>query len=204
MTSNEDELMSYDGLVIERGARHCKILNEEGEVEFRTTNLRDAQRFLELLEERDRLQKLLDSRGIAPHRIYLLAAEEEKRGRVNLEGAPAKEVVIVAKSEDNGLVVRSLADGKEEIVDMDELEAIEGGPYLQASEVQDETMLALIRYDREAETAHLALFRTQEGADEMAGEWAKVEENPGTEYQALVANSEGDVILYRAEATVED
>jgi hypothetical protein len=201
---NKDELMSYDKYTIERGARHCKIVDDKDEVIFRTTNLRDAQEYLALIEERDRLQRLLDSRGVAPHRIYLLAADEDKRGKVNLEGVPAKEVVIVAKASDESVVVRHLDDGREEIVDLEEIEPIEGGSYLHASEVQDESFYVLLRYDREHETAHLALFRAKENADELTTEWQTTEEAPGTEYAATLVHSEGDMLIYRAEASIED
>ena len=208
--ASKKERMSYDGLTIEKGKRHSKIVDEDGEVAFRTTNLRDARKYLRLLKERDQLQQLLESRGIAPHRIYLLAADEEKRGKVNLEGAPASEVVIVAKTDDGGLVVRHLEDGKEEIVDPEELEPIEGGSYLRASEVQDETMHVLMRvqrvYDEEGEQtkAHVALYRSEEMADEVADFWEGDVEFPGSEYEASLESSERDVLVYRADIIVED
>lgn len=204
--SSKKERMSYNGLTIERGKRHSKIVDDEGEVVFRTTNLRDARKYLKLLKERDGLQQLLESRGIAPHRIYLLAADEEKRGRVNAEELPAKEVVIVAKSEDGGLVVRDLEDGSEEIVDPEELEAIEGGSYLRASEVRDEIIHAVVRFNRENEEegAHVALFRNEDLAEEIADYWEVAEEPPGGEYSASLQTSEGDVAIYLAEIIVED
>ncbi len=209
--ASKKERMSYDGLTIEKGKRHTKIVDEEGEVAFRTTNLRDARKYLRLRKERDQLQQLLESRGIAPHRIYLLAADEEKRGLVNLEGVPAKEVVIVAKSSDSGLVVRHLEDGKEEIVDPEELEAIEGGSYLRASEVNEETMHVLMRVQRyfddegeEQTDAHVALYRSEEMADEVADFWEGDEESPGTEYKASLETDERDILVYRADVIVED
>lgn len=195
--------MNRQGLEIEKGARHCKILDKEGEVLFRTTNLRDAEHYLELIEEIDRLHRLLDARGVAPHRIYLLAIDEDKRGRVNLENVPANEVVIVAKADD-GVVVRHLNDGREEIVDLDELEPIEGGSYLQASEVFDESVHVVLRFDRESEVSSVGVFRTKEKADTVSTDWSKVEETPGSEYTAALAHSEGDILLYRIEASVED
>lgn len=196
--------MSYKGLTIEKGKRHCMIVNEDEEVVFRTTNLKDAREFLSLMKERDRLEKLLESRGIAPHRIYLLAADEDLRGKVNSEGAAASEVVIVAKSEDSGLVVRHLEDGREEIVDLEEIESIEGGPYLRASEVQDEVMHVVLRFNRENEHAHVAIFRTADSASDLTEEWKTAEEPPGTEYEAAVDTAEGDAVLYRTEVIVED
>ncbi len=202
--SSKKKRMSYKGLSIERGKRHCMIVDEDEEIVFRTTNLRDARKYLKLLKERDRLQTLLDARGIAPHRIYLLAADEDKRGQVNLEDVPAKEVVIVAKAEDGGLVVRHLSDGKEEIVDAEEIEPIEGGPYLRASEVQDEIMHVVMRFNRESEQSHVALFRTLDSSQEIVDEWKAAEEPPGTEYEAIVDTAEGDYVLFRAEGIVED
>lgn len=191
------------GLEIDKGKRHCKILDQDGEVVFRTTNLRDAEHYLELVEENQRLRSLLDSRGIAPHRIYLLAHDEEKRGKVNLENVPANEVVIVAKADD-GVVVRHLHDGREEIVDLEEIEPIEGGSYLQASEILDETIHLVIRYDREDESVKVASFKEKDNADDLYSFWGKSEETPGQEYDASLGQSEGDVYLYRAEASIDD
>lgn len=200
-----DEDKSYRGLKIKRGKRHCKIINTEkgDEIVFRTTNLRDAEEYLELLEERDRLQKLLDSRGIAPHRIYLLAVDKTKRGRVNTEKLPASEVVIVAKADDDAVVVRHLEDGREEIVELDELEPIDGGSYLQGPEATEEIIQVVIRYDREGETAAVASFREPESADELTSYWNSGE-TPGSEYMASLDQSEGDVLLFRAEVSLED
>jgi len=191
------------GLRIEKGKRHCKIVDREGEVLFRTTNLRDAEHYLELCEENDRLQHLLETRGMAPHRIYLLAADEDKRGRANLEKAAANEVVIVAKAED-GVVVRHLSDGHEEIVDLEEIEPIEGGSYLQASEISDETVNVVFRYDREADSAAIAAFHDPDNAAELFASWMRSEEGPGSEYSASLAHADGDVLIFRAEASIDD
>ncbi len=206
MASNK-ERMSYGGLTIERGKRHSKIVDEDGEVVFRTTNLRDARKYLRLLQERDELQQLLEARGIAPHRIYLLAADEEKRGKVNREGVPAREVVIIAKTDDGGLVVRDLESGREEIVDPEELEPIEGGSYLRASDVQDEVMYVLFRYRRvnqEEEEAHVRLFRSAASAEEYADYWEAEIEAPESEYEARLDSDENDVKIYRADVIVDD
>lgn len=197
------EHISREGLEIEKGARHCKILDQDGEIVFRTTNLRDAEHYLELIEEIERLQLLLDSRGIAPHRIYLLASDEDKRGRVNLDHAAANEVVIVAKADD-GVVVRHLDGGKEEIVDLDELEPIEGGSYLQASEATEDTAHIIVRIDREEETCFLGAFNEKDGADNLLSHWNKIEETPGSEYSAVLANAEGDLLMFKAEAIIEE
>lgn len=200
----EEEIgKSYRGLTILRGKRHCKIVDEANEVVFRTTNLRDAEQYLELMEENDRLQRLLDARGIAPHRIYFLARDEAHRGRVDMsEHVPSSEVVIVAKAED-GVVVRHLEDGREEIVDLDELEAIEGGSYLQGPEVTDETVHVLLRFDRETESAHMIAFRTPDQLETILPDWSG-EESPGSEYIATLTMAESDVMIYRAEVSIED
>ena len=204
--ASKKERMSYNGLTIERGKRHSKIVDEKGEVAFRTTNLRDARKYLRLLKERDNLEKLLESRGIAPHRIYLLAADEEKRGRVNQEELAAHEVVIIAKTDDGGLVVRHLEDGREEIVDPEELEPIEGGSYLRASEVQDQILHVVVRFNREDEEegAHVAVHRSEDMAEEIAEYWAEETELPGSEYEASLESSENGIMLYIAESIVED
>ena len=191
------------GLRIEKGKRHCKIVDADSEVVFRTTNLRDAEHYLELREENDRLQHLLETRGMAPHRIYLLAVDEDKRGRANLEKAPASEVVIVAKAED-GVVIRHLADGREEIVDLEEIEPIEGGSYLQASEILDESVNVVVRYDRENESVAVAAFHDPDNASNLFSSWTRAEEPPGTEYGASLDHAEGDVLIFRAEASIDD
>lgn len=206
MANKNDEVeelgASYRGLQVIRGKRHCKIVNEESEVVFRTTNVRDAEKYLGLIEENDRLHRLLEARGVAPHRIYLLAIDEQKRGRVNLEEVPAFEVVIVAKAED-GVVVRHLHDGREEIVDLDELEPIEGGSYLQGPEVTDETVHIVMRYDSEAEATSLAAFRSDDQVNSTIAKWIG-EDAPGSEYFAVLEQAEGDVVIYRAEISLED
>jgi hypothetical protein len=198
---------SYKGLTIDRGSRHCKIINEEGEVVFRTTNLRDAETYLDMIEENDRLHRLLEARGIAPHRIYLLSADHEHRGKVNEGDHPAREVVIVAKADDESVVVRHLADGREEIVDLLELDAIEGGAYLQASDITEETVHLVVRFDHreEEEPTSVIALRTAEKAEETVEDWAELEdESPGSEYSTVLYETEGHVELYRAEVLVED
>ena len=209
MASNNEEV-SYNGLTIERGKRHPRIVDEDGEVVFKTTNLKDARKYLKLLEERDRYEQLLDSRGIAPHRIYLLALDEEKRGRVNREDLPAHEVVIVAKTDTGALVVRRLEDGKEEIVDPEEIEPIEGGQYLKAADVQEQLLHVVMRFDPadEEQPAHVALFRDEELAEEIAEYWfEEIDEYPPEEYEASVEHSneeERTDLIYTAEIVVEE
>jgi hypothetical protein len=133
----------------------------------------------------------------------LLAADEEKRGRVNLENVPANEVVIVAKADD-GVVVRHLGNGREEIVDLDELEPIEGGSYLQASEITDESVHVLVRVDKDSDIASVVAFRSKEKADTFSTEWTRMEEPPGSEYSSILAYAEGEIVLFKAEASLED
>jgi hypothetical protein len=194
---------SYRGLTIKRGKRHCQIVDKDDEIIFRTTNLRDAENYLNILEENDRLHRLLDARGIAPHRIYLLAADETKRGRVSLDGIPSKEVVIVAKAPDGALVVRHLEDGREEIVDFDDIEPIEGGAYLQGPDVIDETVHVVLRLDKENDQTSVSAFRSIERLEEALAEWTK-EEHPGSEYAASPVHAEPDLIVWRAEVSIED
>ena len=197
--------MSYRGLLIKRGKRHCKIVDTTrgDEVVFRTTNLRDAEHYLSLVEERDRLMALLDARGVAPHRIYLLAVDEAKRGRVNVEQIAAVEVVIVAKANDAAVVVRHLSDGREEIVDLEELEPIDGGSYLQGPDVNDESVHMVMRYDRENEAVSVVAFRDPSLAQEVIAGWSGADA-PGSEYAAEPARAEGDVVIYQAEVSLED
>ncbi len=199
---SEEQERSYRGLTIIRGKRHCKIINEANDVVFRTTNVRDAEHYLDLIEENDRLLKLLEARGVAPHRIYLLATDENMRGRVNLEGVPASEVVIVAKADD-ALVVRHLSDGREEIVDNEELEPIEGGSYLQGPEVTEESVHVVVRYDRDKETAAISTLRTTDTLDDLVSAWT-TGDAPGSEYGVELVQSEGDILVYSGEASIED
>lgn len=194
---------SYAGLTIIRGKRHCKIVDEANEVVFRTTNLRDAEHYLEMIEENDRLQRLLDARGIAPHRIYMMAIDESQRGQpLDIDQTPVTEVVIVAKADNETVVVRHLEDGREEIVDLDEIEPISGGSYLQGPDVTDETVHVVMRYDREREQASVAAFRSEDEIDPLIVEWLG-EEAPGSEYASTLVQSEGDLLIYRVEVSVE-
>ena len=112
-------------------------------------------------------------------------------------------MVIVAKADD-GVVVRHLSEGREEIVDLDELEPIEGGAYLQASEIVEETVNLVVRVDREDESASVAAFRSIDEVDTVLNDWVRSEEQPGSEYTAVLTHAEGDVFIFRAEALLED
>lgn len=201
---------SYKGLTIDKGSRHCKILNQDGDVVFRTTNLRDAEKYLDLVEERDRLQRLMKARGIAPHRIYFLPPEVAKAGAVESPESidHAKEVVIVAKADHESVVVRHLDDGTEQIVDLEDLEPIEGGTYLQSSGV---TMPKIHVVARESplpeEPLSICALATADKAEDRADEWMEMpdDEIPEEQYQSVVdEEEERHVRIFRAEVAVED
>jgi len=210
---------SYRGLRIESGSRHYRIKNGEDEIVFRTTNLRDAETYLDLVEENDRLHRLLEARGIAPHRIYLLSEEEEHRGDATSGKHLANEVVIVAKADDReAVVVRHLDDGREEIVDLEELESIRGGVYLQASEMKQAQSHVVVRfprdYDPEAEDdddeetnrVTVAAGADEEIAEQFVDDWLNLEEEqtPDSEYTAVLAEETEDALIFRAETEVQE
>jgi len=204
---------TYKGLTIESGSRHYRIENEEGEVVFRTTNQRDAETYLDLVEKVDRQQRLLQARGIAPHRIYLLADEEEKRGHGVDDRYLASEVVIVAKADDEeAVVVRHLEDGKEEIVDLEELEPIRGGVYLQSSEMENKVVQIISRVprnldpgeDEDVESVSITACKDEESAETIVDDWLNLEEDeePESEFTAVLAEATEDELIFRAEAEV--
>lgn len=209
---------SYRDLRIESGSRHYRIKNDEDEIVFRTTNLRDAETYLDLVEENDRLHRLLEARGIAPHRIYLLSEEEEHRGDAASSGHLANEVVIIAKADDKeAVVVRHLDDGREEIVDLEELEPIRGGVYLQATEVQEEVAHVVVRfprdYDPEAEDEDddaprvtVAAGNDEELAEQFVDDWLNLEDDqkPESRFNAVLAEETEDALIFRAETDVEE
>jgi len=207
---------TYRGLRIESGSRHYRIKNEEDEIVFRTTNLRDAETYLDLVEKNDRYRRLLEARGIAPHRIYLLAEDEEHRGDAAGGRHLANEVVIVAKADDKeAVVVRHLEDGKEEIVDLEEIEPIRGGVYLQASEMQEAITHIAVRvprdYDPEAEDEEedaarvsIAAGIDEEIAERFIDDWMNLEEEqrPDEEFNAVLAEETEEAFLFRAESEI--
>jgi len=209
---------SYRGLRIESGSRHYRIKNEEDEIVFRTTNLRDAETYLDLVEKNDRLERLLEARGIAPHRIYLLSEEEENRGQATSGKHLASEVVIVAKADDReAVVVRHLDDGREEIVDLEELESIRGGVYLQASEMEEAMAHVVVRFprdydpeaeddDEEANRVTVAAGSDEETAEQFVDDWLNLEEDqtPDSRYTAVLAEETEDALIFRAEAEVQE
>jgi hypothetical protein len=206
---------TYKGLSIESGSRHYRIEDEEGEVVFRTTNQRDAETYLELKEKVDRQQRLLKARGIAPHRIYLLADEEDKRGHGVDDRYLASEVVIVAKADDEeAVVVRHLEDGKEEIVDLAELEPIRGGVYLQASQMQEQVVQIISRVprnldpgeDEDVESVSITATTDEDSAETIVDDWLNLEddEEPESDFTAVLAEATEDELIFRAEADVTE
>lgn len=196
--------MGIAGLTIDKGQRHCRVLDQNGKTVFKATSVKDAEHYVELRDELLNLRMLLESRGIAPHRIYLLAHDEEKRGRVYLDNAPASEVVITAKSGD-GVVIKHLHDGREEIVDLDELEAIHGGAYLRASEIHDEAVHVVVRFDREEDSyISVGVFREKDNADDLLEVWQRAADLPGPEYTVTLAQADGEGQYYRGELSIED
>lgn len=205
------------GLYIESGSRHYKIMDAEDEIVFRTTNKRDAEKYLDLVEENQRMRRLLRARGIAPHRIYLLSEDEEHRGEAASGKHLANEVVIVAKADDaNAVVVRRLEDGREEIVDLEEIEPIRGGAYLQASDMTEALAHVVARIpkdfdpeaeDDEQELASVAAARQDERAEQIVDDWMNLEEDdqhPDERYDAALSEETEDALIFRAEVTIEE
>lgn len=215
-----DDERTYKGLRIESGSRHYRIKNEDDEIVFRTTNRRDAETYLDLVEENDRLQRLLEARGIAPHRIYLLSDDEQHRGKAATGKYLAQEVVIVAKADDEeAVVVRHLDDGKEEIVDLEEIEPIRGGVYLQASEMTESISHVVVRFPRDydpededsddtRDRVNIAAAATEEIAERFVDDWVTVSEEedqePDKEFTAVLAEETEDSFIFRAEAEVTE
>ncbi len=209
------EQTSYKNLYIESGSRHYRIKNEEDEIVFRTTNRRDAETYLDLVEENDRLHHLLEARGIAPHRIYLLPQEEEKRGANSVDRELANEVVIIAKGDDErAVVVRHLDDGREEIVDLEELNPIRGGVYLQSSETAETITHIVARIPRDLdpedeediEKVSIAAAPDDDSAEQFVDDWTNLEEDqePDSEYTAVLDETTEDALIFRAETELEE
>lgn len=193
--------MTRDELVIERGARHCKILDNTGACVFRTTNLRDAEIFLGLIEEKERLEKLLLSRGMAPHRIYLLPVDENERNHRPTENSVVYEVVIIAKAED-GVVVRHLDSGREEIIDLEEIHPIDGGSYLQASDALEKKVHVVVKVDAENGSANIAVFSEANTAKRALGGWVEGADGLEGEFSADLVHADGEVKYFRVETVM--
>lgn len=212
MSQIEDD---FDDLSIESGSRHYRIKNDDDEIVFRTTNQRDAETYLDLVEENQRLRRLLEARGIAPHRIYLLSEDEEHRGQASSGKYLANEVVIVAKADDDeAVVVRHLEDGNEEIVDLEELEPIQGGVYLQATEMAETTAHVIARFPREfdpeeeedPDTVEVAAASDEEIAEQVVDDWLNLEEDqePESKFTAVLAEETEEHLIFRAEAELQE
>lgn len=180
-------------LTIIKGARHCRIVDADNEIVFRTTNLRDAEKYLELVEENRRLQHLLEARGVAPHRIYWLDGDESH-----------DEVVIVAKSDTDSVVVRHLHDGHEEVVDLDDVIPVADVDYFIGAEAPMEIIHVSVRYDRDAEQALVRVHRSPEAARNVELYWrrASYEREKGDE--VAPSWSDKDCLIFSDEVVVEE
>lgn len=180
-------------LKIHKGARHCRIVDSDGEVIFRTTNLRDAEAYIELLEENRRLHRLIESRGVAPHRIYQLDG-----------GDPADEIVIVAKGSADSVVVRHLSDGREELVDLDDVMPLEDVDYFISSDAPVEMVHVTMRLDRDAEAALIKVHRTKEASRNVELLWRRASYEREKEDEVAPVWSDKDCLVFRDEVVIED
>jgi len=192
-TSSEESNLRLKDLKIDKGARHVRILDEDGETVFRTTNVRDAERFLELVEENRRLHHLLEARGIAPHRIYRVDGDEHRQ-----------EVAIVAKHGADSVVVRNLADGREDIVDLEDVLPIADVDYHIGSEAPVETVHISVRVDRENEVAILCANRSFEGARTAEASWRKSTFDVEKADQVPASWTSSDCVIFTEEIVLED
>lgn len=180
-------------LKIEKGARHCRIVSDQGEIIFRTTNLRDAESYIGLIEENRRLHHLLEARGIAPHRIY------------TYEGSDAAgEVVIVAKAGPDAVIIRHLSDGREEAVDLDDVQPLADVDYLIGSEAPVEMVHVAVRMDRDAEAALVRVHRTSEASRNTELFWRRASYEREKEDEVSAVWSDKDCVVFRDEVVVED
>lgn len=192
----KDELLNtpiLKNLQIIKGARHCRIVDDTEDIVFRTTNLRDAETFLRLVEENRRMHRLLEARGIAPHRIYLL------------EGSDASdEVVIVAKAGPDAVVVRHLDDGREESVELDEIKDLPEADYFFASEKPMETIHVSVRFDPEIEGAMISAHRSQESARSLRDVWRRASFEPDKEDFFSSSWTSDKAIVFAEDIELED
>jgi hypothetical protein len=180
-------------LKIVKGARHCRIIDEDDNTVFRTTNQRDAEAYLRLVEENRRLHRLLEARGVAPHRIYLLE-----------QGESPIEVVIVAKASPDTVVVRHLQDGREEIVDLDDVRDLPEADYFSGSEIPRETVHVSVRLDTESEMVMIAAHRSGDSARDLRETWRRASFEPDRE-DMIAASASGDsAVIFTHELEVED
>ncbi len=193
MSDTFDNTVSLKDMKIVKGARHCRIVDNDGEILFRTTNLRDAEAYLALVEENRRLQHLLETRGVAPHRIYILEG-----------GDPDDEIVIVAKAGSEAVVVRHLADGREEVVELDEVKAIpEANYFIGASKPVEEINIS-VRYDQDAEVALIRAHRSTDSARSLREAWRRASFESDKSVETSPSWSENGCTIFSDMVVIED
>ena len=190
---SEEPIIALKDLKIIKGARHCRIINEKGETVFRTTNQRDAEAYLMLVEENRRLHGLLESRGIAPHRIYLL-----EHGEAN------DEVVIVAKASSDTVVVRHLIDGGEEVVDLDDVKPIPEADYFIGTEKPKEEVQVSVRIDQDNETAEIQVHRGNDSARSLRESWRRASYEADKASEISPSWSENGCFVFQDTLFIED
>lgn len=192
-TVSESNDIRFNKLQIVKGARHCKIVNETDETIFRTTNQRDAERFLEILEENRRLHHLLEARGIAPHRIYRLEGDETH-----------SELVIVAKHSAESVIVRHLADGREEVADLDDVQPIVDLDYFVGADRPVETIHIGVRVDKENDLALITATRSLDGVRASESTWRKSSFELDKNDAVQPSWSDNDCLIFTEEVVIED
>ncbi len=180
-------------LKIIKGARHCRIVNDKGEILFRTTNLRDAEAYLSLVEENRRLQHLLEARGIAPHKIYLLDG-----------GDPEDEIVIVGKASNEAVVVRHLRNGEEELVELDEVMPIPEADYFTSTEDTVEEVNVSIRIDQDTETAIVRVHYSAEESRAVRDNWRRASFEHDKSAEVSASWSENGCLVFYDQVVVEE
>lgn len=180
-------------LTIVKGARHCRIVNEAGDIVFRTTNLRDAQAYLDLVEENRRLMFLMEARGIAPHRIYLLESGEN-----------VDDVVIVAKAGSDSVVVRSLRDGLEQIVELDDLRQLPEADYFIGTDRPAEIVHVSVRVDRESDAAVIVTHRDPDEARSLRDQWRKAGSEAEIDTVVPPFWSDKDAVVFGDEVIIQE
>jgi hypothetical protein len=191
-TAVPDDVTKLSDLKVIKGARHCRIVDENGEIIFRTTNLRDAEAYLSLVSENRRLEFLLEARGIAPHRIYLLDL-----------GDKIEDVVIVAKAGADCVVVRSLYDGHEQVVELEELKQLPEADYFLGTERPPEVIHVSVRVDRESDAAVIATHREKAEARTLRDVWRKAVYETDTDTSNPPMWSDKDMVIFAEEVVIQ-
>ncbi len=153
--------------------------------------MKDAD-YNKLVEENRRLHKLLEARSIAPHRIYAL------------EGEGPNEFVIVAKAGDSTVVVRNLQDGREQIVELDEILETPEADYLLGAEKPVETVHVSIRLDRETDGAQILIHRNADSARVARDVWRRASFEPEKNDMIAAAWTDDKALVYTDEVIIED